>query len=151
MTETLRNDNSQTAVDHPGCDALGKERRRQPRRVTFWAATVRTSRGALNCHVVDVSDEGAQLRIVTPRVAAPVVAQERVMLTIAGVARVLGDVVWSRRNAIGVHIADPIAIAAWRAALEKDPSRGHGRRVAANMPRALAEKSAAAPSKRLIP
>jgi hypothetical protein len=141
---------SQTAADQPGGDARGEERRRQPRRATFWTATVRTSSGALDCHVVDVSDEGAQLRIVTPRIAAPVVAQERVMLTIAGVVRVLADVVWSRRNAIGVHIADPIAIEAWRAALEKDPSRCYGRRVATNMPRALAEKSGAAPSKRPI-
>jgi len=80
-----------------------------------------------------------------------VVAQERVMLTIAGVGRVLADVVWSRRNAIGVHIADPIAIAAWRAALEKDPSQCYGRRVATKRPRVLAEKSAATPSKRPIP
>jgi len=142
---------SQTAADQPGGDASGKERRRQPRRTTFWAATVRTSSGALDCHVVDVSDEGAQLRIVTPRVAAPVVAQEKVMLTVAGIGRVLAEVVWSRRNAIGVHIADPIVIAAWRAALEKDPTRCYGRRVAANMPRVLAEKSAATPSKRSIP
>jgi hypothetical protein len=142
---------SQTEVDQPGGDARGKERRRQPRRATFWGATVRTSSGALDCHVVDVSDEGAQLRIVIPRVAAPVMAQEKVMLTIAGVGRVLAVVVWSRRNAIGVHIADPVAIAAWRAALEKHPSRSCGRRVAANMPRALAEKSAATPSKRPIP
>ena len=141
---------SQTAADQPGGDARGKERRRQPRRAAFWAATVRTSSGALDCHVVDVSDEGAQLRIVTPRVAAPVVAQEKVMLTIAGVGRVLADVVWSRRNAIGLHIADPVAITAWRSALEKDPSRSHGRSITANMPRALAAKSAAAPSKRLI-
>jgi len=140
---------SQTAADAPGGgNARGKERRRQPRRAAFWAATVRTSSGALDCHVVDVSDEGAQLRIVTPRVAAPVLAQETVMLTIAGIGRVLAVVVWSRRNAIGMHIADPVAIAAWRAVLEKDPSRCHGRRVGADMPRALAEKSAAAPSKR---
>jgi hypothetical protein len=142
---------SQTAVDQPGGDARGRERRRQPRRATFWAATVRTSSGALDCHVVDVSDEGAQLRIVTPRVAAPVVAQEKVMLTIAGVGRVMAVVVWSRRNAIGVHMADRIGIAAWRAALDKDPSQCHGRRAAANMSRVLAEKSAAAPSKRPIP
>jgi hypothetical protein len=142
---------SHTAADQPGGGACGEERRRQPRRATFWAATVRTSSGALDCHVVDVSDEGAQLRIVTPRVSAPVVAQEKVMLTIAGVGRVLAIVVWSRRNAIGVHIADPIAIAAWRAGLEKDPSQCYGRRVAANMPRVLVEKSAAAPSKRPIP
>ena len=142
---------SQTAADQPGGDARGKERRRQPRRTTFWAATVRTSSGALDCHVVDVSDEGAQLRIVTPRVAAPVVAQEKVMLTIAGLGRVMAVVVWSRRNAIGVHMADPIAIAAWLAALEKDPSRCYRRRVDAGMPRALAEKSGAAPSKRPIP
>jgi hypothetical protein len=141
---------SETAADQPGGDARSRERRRQPRRATFWAATVRTSSGALDCHVVDVSDEGAQLRIVTPRVAAPVAAQEKVMLTIAGVGRVLAVVVWSRRNAIGVQIADSIAIAAWRAALEKDPLRRHGRRVGADMPRALAEKSAAAPSKRPI-
>jgi hypothetical protein len=142
---------SQTAVEQPGGGACGKERRRQPRRATFWAATVRASRGALDCHVVDVSDEGVQLRIVTPRVSAPVVAQEKVMLTIAGVGRVLAIVVWSRRNAIGVHIADPFAIAAWRAALEKDPSRCYGRRVAATTPRVLVEKSAAAPSKRPVP
>jgi hypothetical protein len=140
---------SHSEVDQSGGDARGKERRRQPRRATFWAATVRASSGALDCHVVDVSDEGAQLRIVTPRVAAPVAAQEKVMLTIAGVGRVLAVVVWSRRNAIGVHIADPVAIAAWRAALEKDPTRCYGCRET-NMPRVLSEKSAAAPSKRPI-
>jgi hypothetical protein len=80
-----------------------------------------------------------------------VAAQEKVMLTIAGVGRVLAVVVWSRRNAIGVRITDPIAIAAWRAALEKDPSRCYRGRVGADVPSALAEKSAAVPSKRPIP
>jgi hypothetical protein len=95
------------------------ERRQHPRYETFWTATVRTAKGAFDCRVIDVSSEGAQLRIVSATVAAPAAANEKVMLTIPAIGRVLAVVAWARRNLIGLRIADTLALADWRAALER--------------------------------
>ncbi len=132
------------SADTGATNAPGEERRRHPRHETFWRATLRTANGALDCHVIDVSAEGARVRVVTPRVTAPVKTNDKVMLTIAGVARVFAVVAWARRNVIGVQIVDRRTIADWCAALY----RHQGRRTRNKVPAQFAEKSAAAPSVR---
>jgi hypothetical protein len=122
--------------------ATGKERRRHRRDEAFWRATLRTSSRVLDCHVIDVSAEGARVRVVTPTVTAPVKANEKVMLTVAGVARVFAVVAWARRNVIGVRLRDARTIADWRAALDKHPPSAQGRRTGNKVPAELAEKSA---------
>jgi PilZ domain len=134
------------SVDKRAADASGKERRRHPRHETFWRATLRTSNGPLDCHVIDVSAEGAQVRVVTPAVTAPVKANDKVMLTIVGVGCVFAVVAWARRNAIGMRIVATLAIADWRAALEKRPPSAQGRRSRNKVAAVFTEKSAAAPS-----
>jgi hypothetical protein len=129
-------------ADTGATNAPSAERRRHPRHETFWRATLRTPNAALDCHVIDVSAEGARVRVVTPRVTAPVKTNDKVMLTIAGVARVFAVVAWARRNVIGVRIADMRTIADWRAALYKH----RGRRTRNKVPPEFAEKSAAEPS-----
>jgi PilZ domain len=106
-------------VDKRAADAPRTERRRHRRHDTFWRATLRTSNGALDCRVIDVSAEGTRVRVVTPTITAPVNANDKVMLTISGVGRVFAVVAWARGNAIGMRIVDALAMADWRAALEK--------------------------------
>ena len=122
-------------------NAPGKERRRHPREETFWRATLRTPNRVLDCHVIDVSAEGARVRVVTPTVTDPVKANEKVMLTVAGIARVFAVVAWARRNVSGVRIRDARTIADWRTALEQHPPSAQGRRTRNKAPTQLAEKS----------
>jgi|SRR5579864_1411998 len=106
-------------VDKRPAEASGGERRRHPRHETFWRATLRTSNGALDCRVIDVSAEGTRVRVVTPTIATPVKANDKVMLTISGGGRVFAVIAWARGNLIGLRIADTLALADWRAAVEK--------------------------------
>jgi hypothetical protein len=131
-------------ADERATNAPGKERRRHPRNETFWRATLRTAMRVLDCHVIDVSAEGARVRVVTPTVTAPVKPNERVMLTVVGIARVFAVIAWARRNVIGVRIRDARTIADWRAALDKHPPSAQGRRTRKRVPAELAEKSAPA-------
>jgi PilZ domain len=139
-------------ADQGTTNAPGKERRRHPRHETFWRATLRTANRVLDCYVIDVSTEGARVRVVTPTVTAPVKANEKVMLTVAGIARVFAVVAWARRNVIGVRIRDARTIADWRAAMGKHPPSAQGRRTRNKIPAEFAEKFAPtiSPSPRVL-
>jgi hypothetical protein len=115
-------------------DAAMKERRKHPRTETFWRGMLRTSTKGLDCRIVDVSAEGAQLRLVTPQIGPAVGVGESVMLTVEGIGRVMGRVVWQRKSSIGLNFTDPRTIAVWSAAIAQHARDKRGRLVGTKLP-----------------
>lgn len=116
-----------------------KERRKHPRTETYWRGFLRTSSRSLDCRIIDVSPEGAQVRLVTPQIGPAVEIGETVMLTVRGIGRVVGKVVWLRKNSIGLNITNPQAVADWTAVISKHAKDEKGRIAGTKLP---AEKPA---------
>jgi PilZ domain len=115
-------------------DAAMKDRRKHPRTETFWRGMLRTSSKVLDCRIVDVSTEGAQLRLVTPQIGPAVSVSESVMLTVEGIGRVMGRVVWQRKSSIGLNFTDPHTIASWSAAIATHARDKRGRLLGTKLP-----------------
>jgi pilus assembly protein CpaF len=86
--------------------ASGQERRRRPRNRTFWNGQLHTPYGRFDCRVVDMSSDGAQVRLAqqpdTPTV--PMFGREPVTLVITRLGRFTGSVAWQRKRALGLHL-----------------------------------------------
>jgi PilZ domain-containing protein len=113
---------------------LEKDRRKQPRADTYWRATLRTLRRVYDCRVVDISREGAQVRLVTPGIGLPAAIGEIVMLTVSDVGRMVGVVAWLRKNCVGIHITNPRVADEWAAAIAKFPKDANGRVLGTKQP-----------------
>jgi hypothetical protein len=95
------------------------ERRKHPRRGTYWQGMLRVSTRVFDCRIIDVSAEGAQVRLVTPQVGSVVEVGQKVMLTVPSVGRIIANVAWQRRGHIGLRIVEPHIAADWNAAISK--------------------------------
>ncbi|HXY98864.1 MAG TPA: PilZ domain-containing protein [Stellaceae bacterium] len=111
-----------------------KERRKHPRTETYWRGILRTSSRSLDCRIIDVSPEGAQIRLVTPQIGPAAAIGETVMLTVRGVGRVIGAVVWLRKTSMGLHITNPEAVADWTAAISRHAKDAKGRIAGTKLP-----------------
>ncbi len=107
--------------------ASGKDRRRHPRVPIFWRAKLKTARATYECRVLDVSPEGAQLRVVTPIIRPVVAEKDPVTLIIDRVGDFTASVAWQRKTLIGIHIGEPRIAAEFSAALsrwQRSPAAG---------------------------
>jgi pilus assembly protein CpaF len=86
--------------------ASGHERRRRPRNRTFWNGELHTPQGRFDCRVVDMSSEGAQVRLAQrpDGGAVPVFGKEPVTLVVTRLGRFTGAVAWQRERALGLHL-----------------------------------------------
>jgi pilus assembly protein CpaF len=82
----------------------GHERRRRPRNRTFWNGQLQTSHGRFDCRVIDMSDDGAQVRIADGTTVPPL-GKEPVTLIITRVGRFTGVVAWQRERAVGLYLS----------------------------------------------
>jgi hypothetical protein len=113
---------------------LEEDRRKQQRTDTYWRATLRTLRRVYDCRVIDISREGAQLRLVTPGIGPAAGIGEIVMLTVSDVGRMVGVVAWLHKNCVGVQITNPRVADEWAAAIAKLPKDANGRVLGTKQP-----------------
>jgi hypothetical protein len=113
---------------------LEKDRRKQPRTDTYWRATLRTLRRVYDTRVIDVSTEGAQVRLVTPEIGPVAAIGEIVMLTVSDVGRMVGIVAWQRKNCVGIRITNPRIVDEWTKAIAKFPTDANGRVLGTKQP-----------------
>jgi len=81
----------------------GHERRQRPRNRTFWNGQLHTPQGRFDCRVIDMSSEGAQVRI-ADGLAVPSLGKEPVTLVITRMGRFTGVVAWQRERAVGLRL-----------------------------------------------
>ncbi len=130
MTTSMSVDSQHTHAP----EAVIKDRRKHPRTETYWRGILRTSSRSLDCRIIDVSAEGAQVRLVTPQIGPAVAVGETVMLWVRGIARMIGTVAWLRKTSIGLHITNPQTIADWTAAISKHAKDDRGRVAGTKLP-----------------
>lgn len=75
------------------------ERRRQPRKGTFWQATLKTPEGSYECRVMNLSPRGAKVEI-----DHAVGHKAAVTLIMEPLGEFIGVVAWRRPGLIGVRI-----------------------------------------------
>jgi len=79
------------------------ERRQHRRKPVLWAAELETATQRVDCVVLDVSAQGAKLRV-----SAPLTPQQVVAVVIERFGRLRGEVVWIGNNLAGVRFTDEI-------------------------------------------
>lgn len=77
----------------------GPERRKQPRKGTFWRAQLKTPSGSFECRVMNLSPRGAKVEI-----DHPVAAKEAVTLIMEPLGEFSGFVAWRRNGTIGIRV-----------------------------------------------
>lgn len=82
-------------------DATGRgpERRKQPRKETFWLAQLKTAQGHFECRVINLSPNGAMIEI-----DHPVAHNEAVTLIMEPLGEFTGFVAWRRAGSLGICI-----------------------------------------------
>jgi DNA-binding response OmpR family regulator len=79
------------------------ERRRHRRKPVLWAAELETATQRYDCVVLDVSAQGAKVRV-----AAPLAPQQAVAVIIERFGRLRGEVVWIGHSLAGIRFTDEI-------------------------------------------
>jgi pilus assembly protein CpaF len=91
--------------------ALRKNRRKHQRAKGFWKGLLETPDARFECRVLDLSAEGAQVRLLAPVTGPVVTLKEPVVLKVDRMGRFRGIVAWHRINAIGIHITESSGMA----------------------------------------
>jgi len=77
----------------------GPERRKQPRKETFWLAQLKTTQGIFECRVMNLSPNGAMIEI-----DHPVAHKEVVTLIMDPLGEFTGFVALRRNGSLGIRI-----------------------------------------------
>lgn len=82
-------------------DAAGQEpeRRKHPRKGTFWHAQLQTPAGDFECRVMNLSPRGAKIEI-----DHPVAHKQVVTLIMEPLGEFTGFVAWRRNGSVGIRI-----------------------------------------------
>ena len=75
------------------------ERRKQPRKGTFWLAQLKTPQGNFECRVMNLSPSGAMIEI-----DHPLAYNEAVTLIMEPLGEFTGFVAWRRAGSLGICI-----------------------------------------------
>lgn len=75
-----------------------RERRKHPRKETLWRGTLRTARGSIPCHVLNLSVRGARVEV------EGATAGDSVTLIMEPLGEFLGVVSWQRDGQAGIRI-----------------------------------------------
>lgn len=98
---------AKTESIHASYEALAKEQRRYIRKHVLWAARLETKAGAFNCVILNVSRNGAKLRL-----TAPSLSRQPVKLVMESYGTLPAEVIWQQEDKMGLRFdADPDDVA----------------------------------------
>ena len=89
------------AARHTSAAGRGPERRKYPRKGSFWHAQLHTPAGNFECRVTNLSPRGARIEI------DHLVAHKQVVtLIMEPLGEFTGAVAWRRNGSVGIHISE---------------------------------------------
>ena len=89
------------AARHAGTAERAPERRRHPRKRSFWHAQLQTPAGNFEWRVMNLSPRGARIEI-----DHPVAHRQVVTLIMEPLGEFTGVVAWCRNGSLGIHISE---------------------------------------------
>jgi hypothetical protein len=84
-----------------GTAVRAAERRKHPRKGSFWHAQLQTPEGNFDCRVTNLSPRGARIEI-----DQPVAHGQLVTLIMEPLGEFTGVVAWRRNGSLGIHISE---------------------------------------------